>query len=122
MKRLYATLIVLIVSCGLYGQSANDKLIQFAKEGIKDAKEISYSASPSILHVDEYLIPVAESTNVTVGKEKGTYFVWFALQNGTAVTSTKDPQWRRASFQLTFKSKQGAQNFAKAFKKAASNQ
>jgi hypothetical protein len=121
MKRIFITLLVLTTLFSLQAQSVHDQLVQVAKEGLKDAKEISFRESPAVLQVNEYLIPVSENTNVTVWKEEGNYVVGFALQKGTAVTSTKDPQWRRAAFQLSFVSRQAAQNFVKAFKKAVNN-
>lgn len=121
MKRIFITLLVLTTLFSLQAQSVHDQLVQVAKEGLKDAKEISFRESPAVLQVNEYLIPVSENTNVTVWKEAGNYVVGFALQKGTAVTSTKDPQWRRAAFQLPFVSRQAAQNFVKAFKKTVNN-
>lgn len=121
MKRIFTTLLVLTTLFSLQAQSVHDQLVQVAKEGVKDAKEISFRESPAVLQLNEYLIPVSENTNVTVWKEEGNYVVGFALQKGTAVTSSKDPQWRRAAFQLPFVSRQAAQNFVKAFKKAVNN-
>ncbi len=119
MKRVISVLLIALASLSLSAQNVSDKLLEAAKAGIKDAEEISLHTSPSILQVDQYLIPVAETTQAAIKKENGTYSVWFALQKGTAVTSTKDPHWRRASFQLTFISKRSARSFVKAFEHAS---
>lgn len=116
MKKLIALLFITSISSGIFAQQNKfNELVQVTKQGLKETKEVSYHNSPAVLQVDHYLIPISPNTHVKLRKEKKNYLVWFALQNGTAVTSTIDAQWRRASFELTFTSKQAANNFIRLF-------
>lgn len=116
MKKLILLLFISSVSLGLFAQENKlNELVQVTRQGLKETKEVSYHNSPAVLQVDHYLIPISPDTHVKFRKEKKNYAVWFSLQNGTAVTSTTDAQWRRASFELTFKSKRAARNFIRLF-------
>ncbi len=115
-KLILLQLFISSVSFGLFAQENElNELVQVTKKGLNETKEVSYHNSPAVLQVDHYLIPISPDTHVKLKKEKKNYSVWFALQNGTAVTSTIDAQWRRASFELTFTSKQAANNFIRLF-------
>jgi hypothetical protein len=119
MKKLITLLFMASVSLSLIAQQEDSSdLVQVTKHGLKETKEVSFHTSPAVLQVDHYLIPISQSTHIKFRKEKEKYSVWFALQNGTAVTSTNDAQWRKASFELTFKSKQAARNFIRLFEEA----
>jgi hypothetical protein len=100
-----------------YGQtqSSVDKLIQSAKDGLSQKKEVAFDNSTNSLQVGEYIIPVSQNTLVKVEVENGKYEVEFSLQKGTAVKNTLDPNWKRASFALPFKSRQAAKNFIHLF-------
>jgi hypothetical protein len=116
MKKLITLLFITSISSGLFAQQNKfNDLVQVTKEGLKETKEVSYHISLAVLQVDHYLIPISPNTHVKFRKEKKNYSVWFSLQNGSAVTSTTDAQWRRASFELTFKSKQAARDFIRLF-------
>lgn len=119
MKKLVALLLTTAVSFCLLAQQENSSdLVHVTKQGLIESQEVTYHSAPAVLQVDHYLIPISSNTQVKYRKEKGNHLVWFSLQKGTAVTSTKDEQWRRASFQLTFKSKQAALNFIRLFEEA----
>ena len=120
MKIFIILLFTVSLTFGLHAQQDNSsELVKVTKHGLTETKEVSYRSSPAVLQVDHYLIPISPDTHVKFRKEKEYYSVWFALQNGTAVTSTNDALWRRASFELTFKSKQEAKNFIRLFEEAS---
>ncbi|MFM9838328.1 MAG: hypothetical protein ACKVOQ_08700 [Cyclobacteriaceae bacterium] len=96
-------------------QSSVDKLIQTTKAGIFQKKEITFDNSTNSLQVGEYIIPISQNTLVKVELENGKYEVEFSLQKGTTVKNTLDPNWKRASFALPFKSQQAAKNFINIF-------
>jgi hypothetical protein len=116
MKKLL-TIIFLLVQFVCYGQSPSsiDKLIQTTKDGLSQKKEVTFDNSSNSLQVGEYIIPVSQNTLVKVEAENGKYEVEFSLQKGTAVKNTLDPNWKRASFALPFKSRQAAKNFINIF-------
>jgi 2-phospho-L-lactate transferase/gluconeogenesis factor (CofD/UPF0052 family) len=105
---------MLIVS---YAQNDDpiNKLIQTAKEGISQKKEVAFDNSTNGLQVGEYIIPVSQNTLVKVEVENGKYEVEFSLQKGTTVKNTLDPNWKRASFALSFKSQKAAKDFIRLF-------
>jgi hypothetical protein len=67
------------------------------------------------LQVGEYIIPVSQNTLVKVELENGKYEVGFSLQKGTAVKNTLDPNWKRASLALPFRSRDAAKKFIYQF-------
>ena len=116
MKKMITLVFAVFTSIALPAQQDDaGNLVQVTKQGLKENKEVSYHTSPAVLQVDHDLIPISPDTHVKFRKEKGDYVVWFALQNGTAVTNTNDAQLRRASFKLSFKSKQAAKDFIRLF-------
>jgi hypothetical protein len=122
MKKLITLVFTVLTSSVLFAQQNNSsELVQVAKEGLIDVKEVTYHASPAALQVDQYIIPISSNTQVKLQKSKKNYSILFSLQKGTAITSTSDSQWRRASFELTFKSKQAAKDFIRLFETAAKN-
>jgi hypothetical protein len=119
MKKLIALFFTASVSFGLIAQPENSSdIVQVTKRGLKEPKEVYLHSSPIVLQVGHYLIPISPNTQIKVRKEKENYSVWFALQNGTSITSINDAQWRRASFELSFKSKPAAKNFIRLFEEA----
>jgi hypothetical protein len=116
MKKLLTIIFSLAQFFG-YGQSqpSIDKLIQTTKEGISQKKEVDFDNSTNSLQVGEHLIPVSQNTLVKVELENGKYEVEFSLQKGTTIKNTLDPNWKRASFALPFKSQQAAKDFILLF-------
>ncbi len=122
MKKLITLLVTVSATFGLTAQDQiSSDLVEITKQGLTENFEVSYHASPEALQVDHYLIPIAADTHVKFRKAKGSYPVWFALQNGTAITSIHDVNLRRASFELNFKSKQAAKDFIRQFEELANH-
>jgi hypothetical protein len=96
-------------------QSSVDKLIQTTKDGLSQKKEVTFDNSSNSLQVGEYIIPISQNTLVKVELENGKYEVEFSLQKGTTVKNALDPNWKRASFALPFKSQQAAKKFINIF-------
>jgi hypothetical protein len=116
MKKL-VTITFLLTQFFGYGQSQSsvENLIQTTKEGLSQKKEVTFDNSTNSLQVGEYIIPVSQNTLVKVEVENGKYEVEFSLQKGTTVKNTLDPNWKRASFTLPFKSQHTAKNFVNIF-------
>jgi hypothetical protein len=116
MKKLLAiTFLSLQFVCYGQSQSSVDNLIQTTKDGLSQKKEVAFDNSTNSLQVGEYIIPVSQNTLVKVELENGKYEVEFSLQKGTTVKNTLDPNWKRASFALPFKSQQAAKDFISLF-------
>ena len=118
MKNILFVFLVAWTISGLAQTTTNpiDQLIQVTKKGLQQPKEVSFDNQIYCLKVGEWIIPVSKNTLTKIEEEKGQYEVEFSLQKGTAVKSSADPDWKRASFVLTFKSKQAAKNFIAHFK------
>jgi hypothetical protein len=92
-----------------------DKLIVTTKEGLYQNKEVTFDNQSATLQIGEWLIPVSKNTLVKIEFENGFYEIEFSLQKGTAIGTTADLNWKRASFALPFNSRQAAKNFIHLF-------
>ncbi len=112
-------LVVLLLLLRITSYAQNDdligKLIVTAKEGLQQKKEVTFDNQSNSLRIGEWIIPVSKNTLVKIEFENSYYEVEFSLQKGTAIRSTADSNWRRASFALSFKSQEAAKNFAHLF-------
>ncbi len=104
------------------GTKTLDNLIATTKEGLQQVQEVAYDNQTNSLKVGDWIIPISENTHVKVELKKSVFEVEFSLQKGTAVTSAKDAKWRRASFALSFKSKQSAKKFTSLFQELTENE
>ena len=113
-------LIVLLSLVSIMSYAQHDvlisKLILTTNDGLQQQKEVTFDNRSNSLHVGECIIPVSKNTLVNVDFENGHYEVEFSLQKGTAIRSTADSNWRRASFALSFKSRKAAKNFIHSFR------
>jgi hypothetical protein len=119
MKK-YAVLFLMVLSIPAFSQVSEDKtaLVHATTVGLAETREIRLADDGKSLIVGEFVIPVSTNTHVKTAKRRATW-VEFSLQQGTAITSTNDPSWRRASFSLEFKSREAAKKFLAAFQRAA---
>lgn len=92
-----------------------DKLIVTTKEGLQQKKEVTFDNQSATLQIGEWLIPVSKNTLVKIEFENGFYEIEFSLQKGTVIRTTGDLNWKRASFALSFNSRQAAKNFIHLF-------
>jgi hypothetical protein len=116
MKNLL-TVLFSFMSITSYAQNDDliNKLILTTKEGLQKKKEVIFDNQATSLHIGEWIVPISRNTLVKVEFENGYYEVEFSLQKGTTIRSTSDPNWRRASFALSFNSQQAAKNFIHLF-------
>jgi hypothetical protein len=119
MKK-YAVLFLMFLSIPAFPQATGDQpaLVQAATVGLAESREVRLADDGMSLVVGEFVIPVSSQTHVKPAKRKATV-VEFSLQQGTAITNTNDPSWKRAFFSLEFKSRDEAKKFVEAFRKAA---
>jgi hypothetical protein len=124
MKKLKLIILLFIPSIAFTqsGTKTLDNLIATTKEGLQQPKEIAYDHQTNSLKIGDWIIPISENTLVKVELEKDQYEVEFSLQKGTAVTSAKDANWRRASFALSFKSRQAAKKFTNLFQELTNHE
>lgn len=87
-----------------------------ATTGLTEQHTVAFNEQTNSLQIDEWNIPVSKNTLVKLGK-KST--VEFLLQRGTAVTSSNDPQVKKAWFSLSFTSRKSAKAFINAFNQVA---
>lgn len=120
--KLFVLLFLPAIAFAQTGTDTIDKMLLAAKEGLQQPKEVTYDNQTNSLKVGDWIIPISENTHVKVEFEKGVYEVEFSMQKGTAVTNTKDVNWRRASFALPFKSKQSAKKFTSLFQELTENE
>jgi hypothetical protein len=115
----YAVLFLMFLGTPAFSQVSENHtaLVQATTVGLADGSEVRLSEDAKSLIVGQYVIPVSADTHVKAAKRKSSR-VEFSLQRGTAITSTTDSSWRRASFSLEFKSKEAAKKFVDAFRKA----
>jgi hypothetical protein len=92
-----------------------DELIQVTKDGLSQKKEVVFNNQTNTLQIGEYLIPISKNTVAKVEFENKKYEVEFSLQKGTAIKSNIDPNWKRASLALPFRSQEIAKKFVHLF-------
>ena len=80
------------------------------------AGDLNYDQTNEEIIVKNFKIPVSESTRLSFDKKKGNKVI-FALQNNTSITDVTDPTFRRAYFEIPFKTKDGAVSFITYFNK-----
>jgi hypothetical protein len=117
MKSILIILLSLMQITSYAQDDLINKLIRTTKEGLQQKNEVTFDNQSTSLQVGEWIIPVSKNTLVKVEFENGHYEVEFSLQKGTAIRSTSDPNWRRASFALPFNSRQAAKDFIHLFQK-----
>lgn len=81
-----------------------------------DAGELSYDTLARLIVVKNFKIPVSTDTHLKFDRKKGNKVI-FAMQNNTAVTDVTDPTFRRAYFEIPFKTKDGTVSFITYFNK-----
>ncbi|MGG7664094.1 hypothetical protein [Dyadobacter sp. BHUBP1] len=124
MKQITLTFLVTYLLCG----SVHSQQSKAPKE-VTDLQALLAQANPDkhpavqlmagnqVLQIDEYLIPLAETTLVRCEKDGGKYQVKFFLQNGTAVTKTSDPAFRHAYWAIELRDKKACEQFVALFEK-----
>lgn len=116
---LLTWLVIPIISFSQQSNADIKKLIEITDNGILENKEISFDDELNSLIIGNLVIPVSKQTYVKRIKKKGHHYVEFSLQEGTAITSTANPDLRRAWLLLQFKSRAPAKDFIKQFKNVA---
>lgn len=81
-----------------------------------NAGELSYDTLARLIVVKNFKIPVSTDTHLKFDRKKGNKVI-FAMQNNTAVTDVTDPAFRRAYFEIPFKTKDGVVSFITYFNK-----
>jgi hypothetical protein len=116
----YALLLLMFLSIPAFSQAPEDQtaLVHATTVGLAESKPVRMTDDGKSLIVGEFVIPVSIETHVKPAKRRSAW-VEFSLQQGTAITNSNDPSWRRASFSLEFKSKEAAKKFLAAFQRAA---
>lgn len=112
-------LICMLIPIASFSQQSNadiQKLLQVTNEGIMDHKDIGFDERENNLIISDLIIPVSKETLVKRIKHKGHHSVEFSLQEGTAITSTANSDFRKAWLILEFKSRAQAKDFIKHFK------
>ncbi|MDR6193470.1 hypothetical protein [Siphonobacter sp. SORGH_AS_0500] len=67
------------------------------------------------VQINQWIIPLDETTLMDWKKQDGAYAVQFFLQKGTAITMEQDPGFRRAYGEVKLASKQACQEFIRLF-------
>jgi YbbR domain-containing protein len=96
-------------------KSALEKLQQAYRESVvwENPGELAYFESEAVIQIKTFRIPVSGSTQLSLDR-KGNKVV-FALQNNTVIADLGDPGFKRAYFELPFKTKDGCLSFIKYF-------
>ena len=117
MKNLLTCLLLVLPLFAIAQQSDLGKeLVAITSHGLLKNEMVEFDEASGILSIGEFLIPVSTNTRVVKKKVKS---VEFLLQNYTSITSKSDASIRKAWHVMRFKSKESAQQFIDAFKKAA---
>jgi hypothetical protein len=74
--------------------------------------EVEWLKNQHALKINNHVFPASENTHVKLGRDNK---VGFFLQKGTAITDVRDTTFRRASWQITFASKNASKQFIKYF-------
>jgi asparagine synthetase A len=86
----------------------------------EEAGDLNYDQNTKEITVKNFKIPVTGNTRLNFDK-KGNKVI-FALQNNTSITDVTDPEFRRAYFEIPFKTKDGAVSFITYFNKLKEEQ
>jgi len=79
-----------------------------------DAGELNYDQNTKVVTVKNFRIPVSTNTHLKFDKKKGNKVI-FAMQHNTAIIDVKDSTFRKAYFEIPFKTKDGAVSFITYF-------
>lgn len=118
MKNLLLVFLNLLSVASL-AQSTEAELIQVTKEGIREAKEVTFTAAGNTLQIGDLLFPVSTNTHVKLKHENSIDQVEFFLQKNTTIRSITDSSFKRAWFALPFKSQSEAKEFVRLFQKVS---
>ncbi|WP_420153541.1 hypothetical protein [Siphonobacter sp.] len=80
-----------------------------------DTANIQLPEKQYAVQINQWIIPLDETTLMDWKKQDGVYAVQFFLQKGTAITSQYDPSFRRAYGEVKLSSKQACQEFIRLF-------
>ncbi|WP_146010934.1 hypothetical protein [Siphonobacter sp. BAB-5405] len=80
-----------------------------------DTANIQLPEKQYAVQINQWIIPLDETTLMDWKKQDGVYAVQFFLQKGTAITSQHDPSFRRAYGEVKLSSKQACQEFIRLF-------
>jgi hypothetical protein len=118
MKRIALGLLV-FSSVATWAQTKNtplEKLQKVYREQVawEAPGELSYDDNTKLITVKTFLIPLSQDTKVSFDKKKGNKVI-FTLQKNTAITQTTDSNYKRAYFELEFKTKDACMQFITYF-------
>ncbi len=87
----------------------------------EDAGELGYDEEAKVVSVKKFRIPVSKNTKLKFDKKKGSNVI-FAMQNHTSITEATDPAVKKASFEIPFRTRDGAVSFITFFNKLIEEQ